>query len=284
MEGCKTLVAYVAAPHGGYLKFFRAYPGGTLWVLGADLVSEFSSLTRNLPAPTPEETATMIRSLGIFDQVSVLTKDKLSFVVHSDIVMPDEDVSRVLADAYFPNAQVTFDGRWRLRYDRTATLNKQVPDVDTEVSFTEFDRTFMRSASETAQRSPDWWRQVGSVLVRDGKPLLVSFNQHLPSEQTAYLFGDPRSNFDAGQHIDFSLALHSEVAVLTAAARRGIKTEGCDLYVTTFPCPPCASACISAGLRRLYFAEGYSLVAALETLKAFNVEVIRVQMNNPPTS
>lgn len=283
MEEPKTLVAYVAAPHSGYLKFFRKYAGGTLWVLGEDLVTEFKSLTRNLPAPTPEEVVVMLRSLKIFAHVCILTRFELAAVSDSTVVMPDEDVSRALADKYFDKAKVVFDGTWRLRYDMPATLSKLVPDADTEVSFEEFDRTFMRQAQEAAKRSPDWWRQVGSLLVRDGKPLLVAFNRHLPSEQTAYVMGDPRSNFDAGQYIDYSLALHGEVGLLTAAARRGIVTEGCDMYVDTFPCPPCAGACANAGIRTLYFATGYSLVAGLETLKAFGVRVVRVQMNTPPT-
>lgn len=278
-----VLVAYVAAPHAGYLKLFRKYAGGTLWVLGEELVSEFSSLTRNLPAPTPEEVATMVRSLKIFAHVCVLTRFDLAVVCDQAVVMPDEDVSRGLAEKYFDKAKVVFDGGWRLRYDMPATLSKRVPDAHTEVSFEEFDRTFMRQAFQEAERSPDWWRQIGSVLVRDGEPLLVAFNRHMPSEQTAYLLGDPRSNFEAGQHIDSSLALHGEVGVLTTAARQGIKTEECDLYVTVFPCPPCAAACANAGIRRLYFAEGYSLVAGLETLRAFGVEVVRVQMNTPPT-
>ena len=279
----KTLVAYVPAPHAGYLKLFRKYAGGVLYVLGEDLISEFKPLVRNLPAPTPAEVATMVKSLKIFAHVCVLSKGILSTVTDSPVVMPDEDVSRALAQEYFAKDKVTFDGSWRLRYDMPATLSKRVPDADTQVSFDEFDRAFMRQAFQAAQRSSDWWRQIGSVLVRDGEPLLVAFNRHMPSEQTAYLEGDPRSNFEAGQHIDSSLALHGEVGVLTAAARLGIKTAGCDLYVTTFPCPPCAAACANAGLRRLYFAEGYSLVAGLETLKAFGVEVVRVQMITPPT-
>jgi dCMP deaminase len=119
-------------------------------------------------------------------------------------------------------------------------------------------------------------------LVRDGKTLLVTFNTHLPTDQTAYLLGDPRSNFEAGQHIDASLALHSEVSLLAEAAKRGVATLGCDMYVTTFPCPPCAAAIARSGIRRLFYAGGYSLVMGAEALRANGVKLIRVAMQNEP--
>ena len=134
----------------------------------------------------------------------------------------------------------------------------------------------MDSAASAAERSPDWWRQVGAVLARDGKIILTAYNTHLPSEQMAYVCGDPRSNFNAGEHIDASLAIHAEIAILAEAARRGIITEGCDLYVTTFPCPPCANAWANAGIKRLFYRGGYSLVAGAEALRSRGVELFTV--------
>ncbi|MDB5244872.1 MAG: hypothetical protein JWN18_742, partial [Parcubacteria group bacterium] len=39
-----VVVAYVASPHAGYLKFFRAYKDGVLYVLGDELIQKFPSL------------------------------------------------------------------------------------------------------------------------------------------------------------------------------------------------------------------------------------------------
>jgi dCMP deaminase len=111
--------------------------------------------------------------------------------------------------------------------------------------------------------------------------LLGAFNQHVPSEQSAYLYGDPRSNFEAGQCIDMSGALHAEAGLIAEAARRGISTEGCDLFVTVFPCPPCAFLWAYSGIKHLYYVDGYSLIAGAETLQAKDVEIIRVEMNSP---
>jgi dCMP deaminase len=279
----KVVVAYVPSPHAGYLKFFRAHVGAILYVLGSDFIQQFPALVRNLPGVLPIESRRMILSLGIFSDVRILGFDNLEDVQKwsSSIVMPDEDVSRALAEKYFAGREVVFDGSWRLRWDWGSVQKSHRPEGERLVSANELDRVLMQKAFASADRSPDWWRQVGALLVRDGTVLLVAFNQHVPSEQSAYHYGDPRSNFEAGQRIDVSGAAHAEAGLIAEAAKRGIAMEGCDLYVTTFPCPSCAYSCSLTGIKRLFYTEGYSLVAGAETLEAKGVEIVRVDMTHP---
>lgn len=276
-----VLVAYVPAPHAGYIKLFQAYSRKVLYLLGDGFIREFKSLTRHLPGATPEENRKMIKALGIFSDVRILDEESCIGIRNSGscVVMPDEDVSQAIAARYFSGVKITFDNSWRLRWDWGTTTNAhRRPEGERRVSTETLDRELMLTAKKAAERSPDWWRQIGAVLVKDGKVLLVAFNRHVPSEQSAYLCGDPRSNFDPGQHIDASLALHGEAGIVAEAARRGISMSGCDLYVTTFPCPPCAHLCAYSGIRRLYYADGYSLVAGAEVLESRSVEIIRVEM------
>jgi dCMP deaminase len=273
----QIILAYVASPHGGYLKLFRKYAGATLCILGDDLIREFPQLTRHLPGAAPQDAATMVSSLGIFTDVRVIGKDDLESLVGREVIMPDEDVAHALAEKYLDGASISYDGEWKLRYDLNATLHHRPPEGNVPVSNDELDRLLLEKASDAASRSPDWWRQVGALLARNGEPLLVAYNAHLPSDQTAYVLGDPRSNFNAGEHIDRSLALHAEMAIVTAAAEQGLSTKGCDLYVTTFPCPPCANAVSNTGIKRLFYREGYSLVAGADTLRSRGIEIIRVE-------
>lgn len=277
-KGNKTLIAYVASPHAGYLKFFRAYEGSSLYVLGDEFIREFPSLVRHLPGVAPHEARTMIEALGIFSSVYVLTLQMLATVRKLHIVMPDEDVSHAVAEKHFAGTSVTYDGNWRLRWDWGAAKASRRPEGERRISIDELDCDLMRFAFRGARRSPDWWRQIGALLVKDGLVLLAAFNQHVPGEQSAYCYGDPRSNFEPGQSIDVSGALHAEAGIVAEAARRGISMRGCSLYVTTFPCPPCAYLSSFTGIKRLYYVDGYSLVAGAETLQAKNVEIIRVQM------
>jgi dCMP deaminase len=278
----KTLVAYVATPHQGYVNFFRKYEGSVLYIFGEEIIAKFPSLVRNLPGNNPQELKKMIEALDIFAGVFILKLRDFDWLLRtSNLVMPDEDVSHALADEYLAGADIFFDGSWRLRWDLEATIMSRPPEGEISISLNEFDREIIGVAKAAADRSSDWWRQVGAVLVRDKEVLLIGFNKHFPSEQSPYLYGDPRSNFSPGQHIELSSALHGEMDIVTQAARLGISTEGCDLYVTTFPCPGCAYACANLGLKRLFYAEGYSLISGADTLRSKNVELIRVDMNNP---
>ncbi len=274
----RVLVAYVATPHSGYLKLFRSY-GGILYVLGSEFVHEFPSLVRNLPSVTPEEIQKMVRALGIFEDVQILTRSNLWVVqkMHG-ITMPEERISHILAEKYFPNVLVIFDSFWHLRWDWGSVQKSRQPEGECTISTNELNRTLMCEALGIAQHSPDWWRQIGALLVRNGKILLSAFNRHIPNEQSAYCYGDPRSNFETGERIDVSGALHAEIGIIAEVARLGISMEGCDLYVTTFPCPPCAYAVAFTGIKRLFYVDGYSLISGAETLETNNVKIIRVVM------
>lgn len=74
---------------------------------------------------------------------------------------------------------------------------------------------------------------VGAVLVHDGVVLAQTGNR-------VEEWSDPTA--------------HAEIlAIRAAAALRGGRLDGCDLYVTLEPCPMCAAAIALARLRRVYF-------------------------------
>ncbi len=99
----------------------------------------------------------------------------------------------------------------------------------------------------------------------------------MPHEQSLYALGDPRGNFSWGERIELSNSLHAERSVIAQAARRGISVSGASLYVTTFPCPPCAMDIVEAGFSRLYYREGYSKVGAEDILRGGQIEIIKVE-------
>lgn len=273
-----AIVAYVASPHDGYLKFFRHYAGMDLWILGEDFISEFPSLVRHLPGNRPDDARKMIAALGIFRQVRILTKSNIDAVrQYAQLVMPDEDVSREVSMRFFLKS-VLFDGRWRLRWYTTSVAVGRKPEGEEVVTAEEFSRLLMRRALKEAERSPDWWRQVCAKLVRDGAPLITAINRHRPAEQSCYVLGDPRSCFGPGECIEVSASGHAEPAVAAEAMRRGICTVGCDLYVTTFPCPPCAYLWSESGIKRLFYIDGYSLISGAEDLKKNGVQIVRVAL------
>lgn len=293
-----TIIAYVPALHRGYVDFFKKYRGGSLYILGAEFIREFPRMDRDIRALAPEETKRAVEALGIFSRVEVLTEGNIKDLlpelveggscgspsinsghknlVESQIFMPDEDISRHFAEKYLTGKNVEFVSVF-LRWDKQISTKELEVPPDRVISEEALDKELMGLALKESEKSRDWWRQIGGVIVKNGEVLLAAHNKPLPSEHSAGAFGDPRSNFDAGQSIELSKAIHAEAALIAEAARRGLALEGASLYVTTFPCPICAKSIALSGIRRVYYKKGYSLLDAEDVLRAHRVEIVLVK-------
>jgi dCMP deaminase len=191
------------------------------------------------------------------------------------LVAPDDEVTRAVCAAAGIGNRVELRNAF-LRWNSsklTKPMNVDAVDVS-EVDLP--DLLAWSEAVSAAWQSSDWWRRVGAVAARDGHVLLVGHNRHLPHELTPYVFGDPRMFAKQGVAIEISTALHAEAGVIAGAAALGMCLRGSDLYVTTFPCPPCAKLVAAAGVNRLYFRDGYGILDAETVLKSAGVELFRV--------
>ncbi|MAG12403.1 deoxycytidylate deaminase [bacterium] len=274
----RIIVAYVPVVHAGYISFFKKH-SAPLFVFGGDIIKSFPRIDRDLRAVSAQDACKMVQSLNVCPSVCVLDLENLSSVKQhtGQIVFPDDELSRAIAHEHFIGANVMFDTVF-LRWDKIAALSKFPVAPDQIISQEIFDRIFMTSAFNHASLSSDWWRRVGAVVMKDNVALLVAYNRHYPSEQSPGIVGDPRANFDAGISIDISSALHAEKMLIACAAKDGINLSNASIYVTTFPCHDCALMIIEAGIKKVYYTEGYSQLDAEGTLKSRGVELVRVQM------
>ena len=273
-----SVISYIPAIHRGAIDFFKKYPGA-LYVLDEELVREVPRMERDIRALKAEEAKTLLEGLKIFEEIIVLDKSTLQELQDSagPFIMPDEDVSRHFAETHLQGKEVKFISVF-LRWDKQISTKEFEVPPDRVISESEFDQEVMARARKEAEKSPDWWRQIGAVAVKNGAMLLAAYNKPVRSKDyTLGPFGDPRSNFDAGVHVEISKVLHAEAGLIADAARRGIPLEGASLYVTTFPCPVCAKSVAEAGIRRVYYSKGYSLLDAEDVLKAAGVEIVLVK-------
>lgn len=200
----------------------------------------------------------------------------------TDFVMPDEDVSHLVAEKYFYTAghckKVAFEPVWG-RWDMTAVKRQEPVIPDLEVSPEKIDQLRMEAARKLAKDSPDWWRQIGAMAFWNGRMIACSYNAHYPTEYETVLFGDPRINFNAGDPAgaEVYLSLHAEKGVIGVCARKGVALEGTSVYVTTFPCGDCARMLAECGIKELFFSEGYSVLKGFETLKVAGVRIVQVK-------
>ncbi|HVN26384.1 MAG TPA: deaminase [Candidatus Paceibacterota bacterium] len=275
-----VIASYVPALHRGYVDFFKRHgAGGSLFVVGSAFLKDVPRLERDIRALTPDEVREAVGALGIFEKTLILDERNLDELRGAaEIVMPDDEANRNFAGAHLAGARVTFVPVF-LRWDRQISTKEFEVAPDRIVSEDAFDRDVIAGALDEAKKSPDWWRQVGAVLVRDRKPVLIAHNSPLPSDYTPNIFGDPRSNFDAGeaQYKDLGKFIHAEAQLIAIAAKKGIPLDGASLYVSTFPCPACAKSVAVAGIKEVFYAKGYSLLDAEDILKMFGVRIVMVK-------
>lgn len=273
------LISYIPALHKGYVDFFKKYAGGTLYILGDPFVKEHPRMDRDLRALAPEEIKAMVEALGIFSSVEVLNEKTLEKLETETplIVIPDEDLNRKFAKTHLPGKTVKFVKTF-LRWDKQISTTEFEIPPDRIISAETLDQELMATALQEAEKSSDWWRQIGAILTdADKKFILAAHNNSVLSEYTLNALGDPRSNFDAGERIDLVKTIHAEAAVIARAARRGIPLEGAYIYVTTFPCPVCAKSIAEAGIKKLFYSKGYSLLDAEDVLRAYDVEIVMMK-------
>lgn len=276
----RILVAYVPVLHQGYMQFLQAHSDvEVMYLLGSELLAEFPQMRKDIRALAPSEMREILAFLSLGPKVELLTAENSREVARdaSEVVMPDEDIMHGLAEKYFANTTVTYDSVF-LRWDSQKSLSHEAIDAHEVISQEQFDQEMMQLAYDQAEKSADWWRQVGAALIKDGKVLLTAHNHHVPGEQQPYYDGDPRSNFHKGEYIELSTAMHAEAAIITEAAKQGMSTEGCTLYATTFPCPVCAKLVAYSGIKKVYFSEGYSMVDGAKLMAENGVEIIKVKM------
>lgn len=103
-------------------------------------------------------------------------------------------------------------------------------------------------AEHAALKSKDS-TQVGAVLVGpEGEIRLTGYN------------GPPRGVWDSPARRErpakYLYASHAEANLIAFAAREGIPTKGCTVYVTHMPCSACARTLIQAGITAVHCGPG----------------------------
>lgn len=279
----KILFTYIPVPHAGYLQFFEKHNDvDALYIMGEDLIGEFTHLHKDIHGLPIERIKQAIESWGIFKSVNVMDYKALKQIQKNKvaIIMPNEDITHELADKYFQNNPVEFDGSVFLRWDKHNTVAEKPATPDVTLTKEQFDRDMMNLAYDQRKKSSDWWRQVGSVLVKDGKVVLTSVNQHVPSPHIAYAEGNPRNNFSKGVNLELINTIHGEASLIAEAAKKGIALEGASIYASTFPCPPCAKLIAYSGIKKCYFHSGYGVTDGERIMKQLGVELIFVDMGD----
>lgn len=274
-----VVVAYVPVLHEGYRRFLVAHaPGRRAFIIGPELYLDYRPLAKDIRCLDAQLVADAVAAWNICSSVTVLNAAVASRLAAegASITLPAEDVSYMVVEQFFDRCPVTYDSVF-LRWDKSKSVTLLVPRSVREVAENEVFAELAGAAELAANCSIDWWRQVGAAIRFTNGETSAAMNAHLPHPLSAYAVGDPRSNFFKGVHLEISTAVHAEARLIADAARTGTSTEGAIVYVTDFPCPPCAKLLAGAGISRLYYREGYAVLDGNDVLANAGVEICHVR-------
>ncbi|MCK9472526.1 dCMP deaminase family protein [Sulfurimonas sp.] len=118
------------------------------------------------------------------------------------------------------------------------------------------DENFINIAQEIASASKCVSKQVGAVIVKDGRILSTGYN------------GTPSGYINCCEHWEDKYTsnhhewsktyeIHAEMNAIIWAARKGIPVEGATIYVTLEPCSECSKNIIASGIARIVYLKPY---------------------------
>ncbi len=118
------------------------------------------------------------------------------------------------------------------------------------------DNNFINIAHEIASASKCVSKNVGAVIVRDGRILSTGYNG------TPTGFTNCSSHWNGeytADHHEWSKTyeIHAEMNAIIWAARQGISIEGATIYVTLEPCSECSKNVIASGIKRIVYDVSY---------------------------
>lgn len=154
-------------------------------------------------------------------------------------------------------------------------LNRKRPDWEVY---------FLKMARLASTRSTCIRRHVGAVLVKDRKVLATGYNGVPSGISHCADVGCLRDEeqIPSGQRHELCRGLHAEQNAILQAAYHGVSIQGSVLFCTNFPCVICSKMLINAGIRQIFYLEGYPDSLSETLLNEAGMEMRRIEMEDDP--
>ncbi len=274
----RILILYVPVIHQGYLNLLYSFIGSEVYLLGEEVARKLDCYRYEIRAISPDAIRAMLLGIKGLKIHIILDGEKFRNDLPDgvEIFSSNDSTTREFNSLFLPGREIKYLNSF-LAWDRAKIAALNPVEYDCEISTAEFDREVMHLAETESERSPDWWRQVGAILVKERRMIMSVFNSAVPSELMSYALGDPRDYISAGTQSELQTTLHCEQAIIAEAAKKGIALEGTSIYTTVFPCPVCAKLIAYSGIKNCYFKSGHAVLDGQTILKAKDVKIILVK-------
>jgi dCMP deaminase len=137
---------------------------------------------------------------------------------------------------------------------------------------------FMEITELVAKRSTCRRRSVGAIIVKEKRILSTGYNGAPAGVRHCIDIGCLREQLGvaSGERHELCRGIHAEQNAIIQAALHGVSIAGATLFCTNLPCAICAKMIINAGIRTIYYKEGYADPMSEELLEEAVVEVVKL--------
>jgi dCMP deaminase len=134
----------------------------------------------------------------------------------------------------------------------------------------------MSIAKQVATRSTCLRRQVGCIVVLEKRIVSTGYNGAPSGLPHCLEVGCVRESegIASGERHELCRGLHAEQNAVIQAAMHGTAVRGGTIYCTHKPCILCVKMLINAGIRRVYYLEGYRDAMADEMAREAEMEML----------
>ncbi|MDI6790814.1 MAG: cytidine/deoxycytidylate deaminase family protein [Thermodesulfobacteriota bacterium] len=137
---------------------------------------------------------------------------------------------------------------------------------------------FMNITYLVAERSTCLRRKVGAVLVKDKRILATGYNGAPSGLKHCLDIGCLREEegIPSGERHELCRGLHAEQNVIIQAAYHGISIADSTIFCTNLPCVICTKMLINAGVKYIFYREGYADTLSRDMLAEAGINLIQI--------
>lgn len=130
-----------------------------------------------------------------------------------------------------------------------------------------------------AKRSTCIRRQVGAILVKDKRILSTGYNGAPSGVDHCLDVGCLREqrNIPSGERHELCRGSHAEQNAIVQAAAHGTSIKDAVLFCTNLPCSICIKMIINAGIKGIFYEEGYPDSLSEKLIKEAGIALTKVK-------
>ncbi len=145
----------------------------------------------------------------------------------------------------------------------------------------DWDSYFMGIARIVSQRSTCLRRNVGALIVKGKRILATGYNGAPSGLKHCIDLSCLRKQMKIapGERHELCRGLHAEQNAIIQSAFHGVSISGADLYCTHLPCSICIKMLINAGIKKVFYLDGYPDDLSIKLIDESSIALQKVILN-----